>query len=163
MRVMAVREHAERGLDFLDGDAKSLVELRGFAGIDEVVACSDFLVLAAPVTPKTRRLISADRIARMKPGAVLINVGRGALVDEVALIDALRNQRIGGAALDVFHREPLSPDSPLWDMPNVLITPHTGGVTETAWERQYTLLSGNLRRYMAGEPLLAVADKSEGY
>ena len=99
----------------------------------------------------------------MKPDACLINVGRGALVDEVALAAALREKKIGGAALDVFPKEPLAADSPLWDMPNLLITPHTAALTDKLWERHYALFSENLRRYLSGEPLLAVVDKRKGY
>jgi phosphoglycerate dehydrogenase-like enzyme len=163
MRICAVREHPERGLDFLDSPASSRVELHGFDQLDSVVENANYLVLAAPVAPRTRGLMSAQRIARMKPNAYLINVSRGALVDEAALIEALRNRRIAGAALDVFRHEPLASDSPLWELPNVLITPHIGALTDTVWERHYSLLSENLRRYMAGQPLLSLANKNEGY
>jgi D-2-hydroxyacid dehydrogenase (NADP+) len=99
----------------------------------------------------------------MKPHAFLINVGRGPLVDESALVDALRNHRIGGAALDVFEQEPLPGDSPLWDLENLLLTPHTAGLTDKLWERHFVLISENLRRYLAHQPLLAVVDKTKGY
>jgi phosphoglycerate dehydrogenase-like enzyme len=108
-------------------------------------------------------MMNAARIARMKPDAYLINVGRGPLVDEAALAGALRNHRIGGAALDVFEQEPLPADSPLWDLDNLLITPHTAGLTERLWERHYRLFSENLRRYRARQALLAVVDKDKGY
>lgn len=166
MRLLAVREHPERGTDFLEGSASDVspeTKVFGFDHIDTVVAQADFLVLSAPLTPKTRGLMDAGRIARMKRQAYLINVGRGALVEEDALIQALRERRIGGAALDVFRHEPLPADSPLWDLPNVLITPHSAGLTETVWERQYTLLSENLRRYLSGQRLVAMVDKSKGY
>jgi phosphoglycerate dehydrogenase-like enzyme len=84
-------------------------------------------------------------------------------VDETALLEALRDNKIGGAALDVFEQEPLAPDSPLWDLENLLITPHTAGFTEKLWNRQYELISENLRRYLADQPLLAVVDKQRGY
>jgi phosphoglycerate dehydrogenase-like enzyme len=99
----------------------------------------------------------------MKVDACLINVGRGPLVDEVALATRLREKRIGGAALDVFPKEPLAADSALWDVPNLLITPHTAALTDKLWERHYALLSENLRRYLNSEPLLAVVDKRKGY
>jgi phosphoglycerate dehydrogenase-like enzyme len=99
----------------------------------------------------------------MNPDACLINVGRGPLVDEAALAAALREKKIGGAALDVFPKEPLAADSPLWDVPNLLITPHTAALTDKLWERHYALFSDNLRRYLAGQPLLAVVDKRKGY
>lgn len=99
----------------------------------------------------------------MKPSGCLINVGRGPQVDESALAEALRAKRIGGAALDVFEKEPLPSDSPLWSLENLLITPHTAGLTEKLWYRHYDLLAGNLRRYLAHEPLQFVVDKHKGY
>jgi phosphoglycerate dehydrogenase-like enzyme len=120
-------------------------------------------VLAAPLISATRRLIDASRLAVMKPDAYLINVGRGEQVDEAALVEALRARRIGGAALDVFQREPLPVDSPLWSVENLLITPHTASITDKLWHRHYDLFSDNLRRYIAGEPLRFVVDKRKGY
>ena len=99
----------------------------------------------------------------MKPDACLINVGRGAQVDESALVEALRARRIAGAALDVFEREPLPADSPLWGVENLLITPHNAGLTEKLWHRHYELFSDNLRRYLARQPLRFVVDKQKGY
>jgi phosphoglycerate dehydrogenase-like enzyme len=120
-------------------------------------------VLAAPVTDGTKAIANAERLTLMKPDACLINVGRGDLVDELALAAALREKKIGGAALDVFSKEPLAADSPLWDAPNLLITPHTAALTDKLWERHYSLFSENLRRYLSGQPLLAVVDKRKGY
>jgi len=99
----------------------------------------------------------------MRPDAYLINVGRGPQVDNVALAEALRNRRIAGAALDVFEQEPLPADSPLWSLENLLITPHTAGLTEKLWHRHYELFSDNLRRYLTGQPLRFVVDKQKGY
>jgi phosphoglycerate dehydrogenase-like enzyme len=99
----------------------------------------------------------------MNKDGYLINVSRGPLVDETALVEALRSGRIGGAALDVFEAEPLPADSPLWELENVLITPHTAAVTDKLWERHYVLLTENLRRYRAGKPLLGLVDKHRGY
>ena len=99
----------------------------------------------------------------MKPSAFLVNVGRGPLLDEPALIDALREHKIAGAALDVFDKEPLPADSPLWELENLLITPHTAGMDQRLWERHYALFSENLRRYFKGEPLLGLVDKQQGY
>jgi phosphoglycerate dehydrogenase-like enzyme len=99
----------------------------------------------------------------MKPGAVLVNLGRGALVDEVALVAALREGRIAGAALDVVGREPLEPGSPLWDLPNVILTPHVGGLGPGHWEGAVRQFAGNLARYRAGQPLRNVVDKRAGY
>ncbi len=101
-----------------------------------------------PLIAATEKLINAERLAVMKPEACLINVGRGPQVDESALLDALRARRIGGAALDVFDPEPLPADSPLWSLDNLLITPHTAGLTEKLWHRHYEHFSSNLRRYL---------------
>ncbi len=156
MRVIAVREHAEKGSEGADA-------VFGPVQIDEVFRQADYVVLAAPVTERTKAVANAERLALMKPDACLINVGRGSLVDEAALIAALREKKIGGAALDVFPKEPLAADSPLWDLPNLLITPHTAALTDKLWERHYALFSENLRRYLDREPLLAVVDKRKGY
>lgn len=158
MRVIAAREHPEKGSEGAD-----IVLGPGPARVDEVFRQSDYIVLAAPVTGSTNAIVSAERLALMKPDACLINVGRGALVDEAALAWALRERKIGGAALDVFPKEPLAADSPLWDVPNLLITPHTAALTDRLWERHYALFSENLRRYLAGEAVLAVVDKRIGY
>jgi len=124
---------------------------------------SDVVVIAAPETRQTRHLIGRAALDRMNPAAVLVNVSRGKLIDERALADALRGGQIGGAALDVFEHEPLTPDSPLWDMPNVLITPHTSGFRPDHWDAAVALFSDNLRRFDRGEPLLNVVDKRAGY
>ena len=131
--------------------------------LDQLLAKSDYVVLAAPVTADTEYLIGADQLAMMKREACLINVGRGQLVDDSALIFALQERKIGGAALDVFEKEPLPPDSPYWSLENVLITPHTAGLADKLWEREYTLFAQNLRRYLAHQPLLALVDKQKGY
>ena len=156
MRVIAVREHPEKGSEGAD-------TVLGPAQVDEVFRQSDYIVLAAPVTAHTKAIAGGKRIALMKPDACLINVARGQLVDEDALAAALRERRIGGAALDVFPKEPLPPDSPLWDVPGLLITPHTAALTEKLWGRHYELFSDNLRGYMRGETLLGVVDKQKGY
>lgn len=131
--------------------------------LSTMLAESDYVVLAVPVTTSTKKMIDAKHLAAMRPSACLINVGRGAVLDEAALAHALRTKMIAAAALDVFEKEPLPQDSPLWDMENVLITPHTAGLTDKLWERQYAFFSGNLRRFMNGQPLLAVVDKQKGY
>jgi D-2-hydroxyacid dehydrogenase (NADP+) len=156
MRVIAVREHPEKGSEGADA-------VFGPAQIDEVFRQSDYVVLAAPVTTSTKAIANAERLALMKDDACLINVARGPLVDETALSAALRGEKIGGAALDVFPKEPLAADSPLWDVPNLLITPHTAALSEKLWERHYALFSENLRRHLAGQPLLAAVDKWKGY
>ncbi len=156
MRVVAVREHPEKGSDLADA-------MYSFADLNRALAEADFVVLAAPVTEKTRQLMNAERLAHIKPDAYLINVGRGVLIDEVALQHALRANRFAGAALDVTAEEPLPPGSPLWSMENVFITPHTAGYAEKMWERHYVAYAENLRLYLAGQPLLWVVDKKAGY
>ena len=157
MRVIAVREHVEKGSPEGVGTVYSPAEL------DELLRQSDYVVLAAPLTGATEGLINADRLAVMKSDACLISVGRGAQVDEGALVEALRAGRISGAALDVFAHEPLPTDSPLWSVQNLLITPHTAGLTEKLWLRHYELFSNNLRHYIAREPLEFVVNKQKGY
>jgi phosphoglycerate dehydrogenase-like enzyme len=157
MRVLAVRDHPQN--ERPEGVEAAFAPSQ----LNDVLAQSDYVVIAAPLTSDTRKLIDADRLAAMKPGACLINVGRGPQVDEVALADALRTGRIAGAALDVFETEPLPADSPLWSADNLLITPHTAGLTEKLWPRHYQLFSENLRRYLAGKPLLSIVDKRRGY
>lgn len=157
MRVIAVREHV--GAEIPEGVQQVLPRTQ----LDDLLSQSDYVVLAAPVTPSTTGLMNAARLARMKPDACLINVGRGPLVDEEALAQALREHKIGGAALDVFEEEPLPADSPLWDLENLLITPHTAGITEKLWERHYATIRENLRRYLNHEPLRWVVDKKSGY
>ena len=156
MKVIAMREHPEKGSEGAD-------VVFGPAQIGEIFRQADYIVLAVPVTDGTKAIANAERLALKKPGACLINVGRGPLVDEPALAAALREKTIGGAALDVFPKEPLPADSPLWDVPNLLITPHTAALTDKLWERHYALFSENLRRYLGGQPLLAVVDKQKGY
>ncbi len=157
MRVIAVREHVEKGT------VEGVEAVFAPSELNEVLSQSDYVVLAAPLLDTTRGLINAERLALMKRDAFLINVGRGPQVDEAALADALRNQRIAGAALDVFEKEPHPADSPLWDLENLLITPHTAGLTDKLWDRHYLLFSDNLRRYLAKQPLRYVVDKVKGY
>ena len=157
MKVIAAREHPEKETP------TGVTQVFSSLQIDELLALSDYVVLCAPVTPTTQGLMNADRFTKMKPEACLINISRGPLIDECALVDALREHRIGGAALDVFVKEPLPAVSPLWDLDNLLITPHTAGLTEKIWERQYALYTENLRRFLANQPLLGLVDKRKGY
>lgn len=124
---------------------------------------ADVVIVAAPHTEQTRGLIGAREIGLMKRDAVLVNVSRGGLVDEGAVAAALRDGRIAGAALDVFRGEPLGPDSVLWDLPNLLITPHTSGFRPDHWDAAIDLFAENLRRFERGEALLNVVDKEQGY
>ena len=131
--------------------------------LHDLLGRSDFVVITLPLTSETRGLIGRAELAAMKPDGWLINIARGAIVDEEALIEALRERRIGGACLDVFAEEPLPEDSPLWDLPNVIITPHNSWSSPHIQEREIELFLENLRRYVSGEPLLNVVDKQAGY
>ena len=155
--VIAVREHADKP------KPEHVDEVFSSPHLNDMLAKSDYVVLSPPLTSATTGMIGREQLAAMKRDAYLINVGRGPLVDEAALVDALRERKIAGAALDVFDHEPLPPESPLWDLENLLITPHTGGMTEKMWERHYAVFAENLRRFVAGQPLLALVDKSAGY
>ncbi len=124
---------------------------------------SDYVVLAVPLTRQTRHLIGRDELRAMKPAAVLINIARGAVVDEEALVQALKEGWIGGAGLDVFEREPLPEDSELWGLENVILTPHISGGTELYFERAVPIFCENLRRYLKGRPLRNVVDPRRGY
>jgi len=156
LRVLGVREHPEHRESSVD-------QMFGFDQIGEALRQADFTVLAVPVTPKTHHLMNAGRLALLRRDAYLINVGRGVLIDEEALVTALRRNQFAGAGLDVTTEEPLPPDSPLWSMENVLITPHIAGYADKMWERHFALYSENLRRYLAGQPLLWTVAKDRGY
>ena len=124
---------------------------------------ADYVVLSVPLTPETRNLMSAERIAKMKPTSVLINVCRGAVVDEQALVEALRNRRIRGAALDVFQTEPLPPNHPLWSLDNVLISPHSADRTPDSHDRALELFLRNLAHFARGETLENIVDPEREY
>lgn len=132
-------------------------------GLPELLATSDFVVLAAPLTPETDGMIDAAALAAMRPGAWLINVARGRLVDERALLAALREGRIGGAALDVVRDDVLSSASPFYDLPNVIITPHTAWSSGRVLDRSIELFCENLRRFTVGAPLRNLVDPGAGY
>jgi Phosphoglycerate dehydrogenase and related dehydrogenases len=140
-------------------------ELYAADALDRHIPRADVLALCLPSTKETHRLISAQRIALMKPGALLVNVGRGTAVDTDALCDALYAHRIGGAALDVTDPEPLPPEHPLWNAPNTIITPHVSGGWEVPenTERVLEIVYDNLRRFAAGKPLRNVVDRRTGY
>jgi phosphoglycerate dehydrogenase-like enzyme len=138
-------------------------EIAGPERLRDLLSSSDVVVIAAPHTGNTHHLIGMPELGAMKQDALLVNVSRGKLVDEDALLDALRSGGIGGAALDVFEHEPLSPDSALWTLPNVLITPHTSGFRPDHWDAATALFAENLRRFESGQPLLNVVDKEAGY
>ncbi|MBI2150070.1 MAG: D-2-hydroxyacid dehydrogenase [Acidobacteria bacterium] len=157
MRVTGIRRRAGR-------PKPPFVErMLGPDQLDDALHGCDVLVLSAPAVPETERLIGAERIALLNRGAIIVNVARGRIVVESAMIDALQTGRLGGAVLDVFDREPLPEASPLWTLPNVVITPHSSGFRADHWQDSIDLFSDNLRRYQLGEPLLNVVDPKAGY
>jgi len=141
----------------------TLDRVLGADGLPDLLAESDFVVLAAPLTPQTEGMINDETLALTKPGAWVINVARGRLIDERALLRALREGRIGGAVLDTFAEEPLPSDSPFYDLPNVIVTPHTSWSSGRVLDRSVVLFCDNLRRFASGEPLLNVVDPAVGY
>ncbi len=133
------------------------------ARLHEALGESDYVVVTAPLLESTRHLIDAAAIAAVKPGACLVDVSRGGVVDQSALIDGLRDGKLGGAVLDVFECEPLAADSPLWDLDNVIITPHCSSVYDGWEQRAAEMFCDNLGRWLAGEPLSNVVDPARGY
>jgi D-2-hydroxyacid dehydrogenase (NADP+) len=131
--------------------------------LDEVLAEADYVVISAPETPETRNLMGAPQLARMKHGARLINVARGSLLDESALVRSLTSGTLGGAALDVAVAEPLPPESPLWKAPNLFITPHTSAVSDRLWHRQTSLFLELLERWFDGREMFNRVNFSRGY
>ena len=156
MRVTGVRQHPAP-------DPQGRYKVIGFQQLDDALPKADFVVLALPLTPQTRQIIDTRRLSLFRQSASLVNISRGQLVDEAALVKALREGRLRGAALDVFNEEPLPWRSKLWKMPQVLITPHTAFLSEKAWERHYEVFAENLKRYLAGQLLEGVVDKRRGY
>jgi phosphoglycerate dehydrogenase-like enzyme len=155
MHVLATRRRPEPDplANVLDGEDS----------LHRLLAASDVVVVTTPSTPETRGLIGAPEFATMRTGAVLINVARGDIVDEDALIATLRAGHLRGAALDVFATEPLPADSALWGLDNVLVLPHVSATTPRFWEREIELILDNLERYLAGRTLRNVVDPDAGY
>lgn len=145
------------------GDATLAEKILSASQLDEALPEADYVVVAAPETPETRHLIGEAQIARMKTSARLINVARGSLVDEAALVRALESGRIAGAALDVASQEPLPPESPLWKAPNLFLTPHTSAVSDRLWERETALLLDLLERWFDGRKLSNRVNLARGY
>jgi phosphoglycerate dehydrogenase-like enzyme len=173
-RVVAIRRRpASEGEEARDGDAQDgedrsfgevmLDRVGGPETLPELLGESDFIVLAAPLTAETEEMINAETLAMVKPGAWLINVARGRLIDERALLRALRDGPLGGAVLDTFRDEPLPPMSSFYDLPNVIVTPHTAWSSGRVLDRSVELFCDNLRRFAKGEPLLNVVDPAAGY
>jgi D-3-phosphoglycerate dehydrogenase len=140
-----------------------VVELLPADAIDDILPRVDILILAAPLTDRTRGMINGRRLALLPPGAILINVARGPLVVEKDLVDALETGHLGGAGLDVTDPEPLPLESRLWDLPNVIITPHVGGQCATRIDDMTNFFCDNLRRYLTGQPLRNLVDKRLGF
>ena len=160
MKIHAIRRNPERS-----ANDPLLDRIFPSSALNEMLSEVDVLVAAAPLTPETKHMLSDAQFAGMKPSAIVINVGRGPVVDEEALIRALQNQKIAGAALDVFEHEPLRESSPLWDMPNVLISPHCTDRTRNPDWLDSTVMAfvDNFRRYVNGQELVNVVDKKAGY
>jgi phosphoglycerate dehydrogenase-like enzyme len=156
MTVRAVDARAEEKPEVVD-------ELWPATQLRELLERSDFVAVCAPHTPETECLLDREKLGWMKPTAHLINISRGIIVDLAALTEALRQGRLAGAALDVFETEPLPADHPLWDMENVLITPHAAWMGPDSEARRLDVLRDNLRRFVAGEPLLNVVDKARWF
>jgi D-2-hydroxyacid dehydrogenase (NADP+) len=156
MRVWAVTRTGRADLELVQMNFSA-------AKLHEALPEADYIVVAAPETPETRGMIGAAEFAMMKPSSYFVNVARGAIVDETALISALERRAIAGAALDVTAREPLPPESPLWKLDNVFITPHVSGLSDRTWERQQKLLMENLERWFSGRELLNRVDLMRGY
>jgi phosphoglycerate dehydrogenase-like enzyme len=168
-RVIALRRRPEgaaaAGTDEEDGFPfePRVDQVFGPDRLHELLAASDIVVLAAPLTPETEGMIDEAAIGAMKRDAWLINVARGRLVDDTAIVRALRDNRIGGAALDTFRDEPLPPGSPYWELPNVILTPHTAWSSSRVLDRSIDLFCDNLVRFSRGEPLRNVVDPAAGY
>jgi phosphoglycerate dehydrogenase-like enzyme len=131
--------------------------------LDSDLPSADYVVLILPNTERAEKAFGTEQFSKMKRSAYFVNIGRGKTVDETALYRALKEGRIAGAALDVFEEEPLPEDSPLWDLDNVLISPHHSGWTPDYWKRIWPVLSLNLRNFMEGKELVNIIDKIEGY
>jgi len=152
LNIVVVRQSAT---SFVDG-----ARVVAFKDFSDVLPISDWMILACPLTPQTTNLLSADALAQIKPGAHIINIARGAVIDELAMIAALNNGRLAGAFLDVFAQEPLPTSSPLWDMKNVIVTPHTAGFSDGILQRMAQMFIDNLTRWHKGEALINIVKKA---
>jgi phosphoglycerate dehydrogenase-like enzyme len=162
-RVMqpADEGYVREGLGDTDGDL--FLRLYPPEALHSMLSECDFIVITLPLTPTTRNMINSEVLSAVKPGAYLVDVSRGGVVDLNALMAALKDHKLAGAVLDVFPREPLPPDSPLWKIPNVIITPHIAGITAFYNERAVDLFAANLERYLEGLPLFNQFDAQSGY
>lgn len=156
MRTIAIDAQEMPAPDFV-------ADLRGLDGLPELLRRADAVIVTAPLTAETRGMIGGEQLALMQPSAYLLAVSRGGVVDERALALALREGRLAGAALDVQEREPLPPESELWDVPNLLLTPHCSGESRQTTALELSIFRENLTRYIAGEGLMNMVDKRRGY
>jgi len=156
MHIIGTRRHPEIPVEHVD-------ELYGPDTLDPLLKRADFLVLATPHTPETEKIIGSKEIATLPDNAVIINIARGVVIDQDALIEALQSGKLKGAALDVFDPEPLPEDSPLWDMPQVIISPHSASTAETENQKITQIFIDNLHRYLAGDTLNNVLDTDRLY
>jgi phosphoglycerate dehydrogenase-like enzyme len=170
MRVLATRRSApddepasERFIPSAIGQRALMDDQVALVPLDKLLEESDYVVITAPLTAETHGLIGARQLASLKPSAFLVNLSRGAIVDEKALVAALRNGSLAGAALDAFATEPLPVESPLFDVPNVVLSPHVSGNFQGYWDQVIEVFCANLARYLTGQPLLNVADRQRGY
>jgi phosphoglycerate dehydrogenase-like enzyme len=147
------------------GDPEGAIPRRWFGPEqrNELLAASDYVVMSLPLTPDTRHFLGRREFEVMKPGAYLVNVGRGGIIDQAALIEALRTGRIAGAGLDVTDPEPLNADSPLWDIENVILTPHCSGARKNYYDVGCELFAENLRRFLSGRELINSIDRTHRY
>jgi phosphoglycerate dehydrogenase-like enzyme len=170
IRVLALNRSGQRTIDdgyavpgTGDPDATIPEKIYPTSNLFDMLPECDYVVLLAPLTPDSYHLFNAEAFAQMKPTAFFFNLGRGAVADESALVDALQQGEIAGAGLDVFEQEPLPADSPLWQLDNIIISPHVSGFTPHYDERACDLFAENIRRYLAGESLLNLVERERGY
>ena len=164
MKVYAVDKHPDRALQGHGGALPPQVsELWGLERLDEMLQLSDWFIVTAPLTSESRGMIDKRRLGLLKEGAYVVVISRGGIVDEDALIEGLRSGRIAGAGLDVTAVEPLPGDSPLWDMDNVVLSPHACSMTPEMFDGRKEIFKENLRRFLANEPFIYVCDKRAGF
>ena len=170
MTVLALKRNRDDRLDLGwtpvdigDPEGKIPARLYGPSQCKELMAQSDFVVVTLPLTPETRGFVGAVELAAAKPEAYIVNIGRGGVIDEAALIAALKEGKIAGAGLDVFEREPLPAHSPLWDLENVILTPHSAGSKRGYFDHAFEIFIENLRRFVTDRALLNQVDRTTGY